>query len=199
MDEEMGAVLRLKKPYRFEGTEYSEIDLSGLDELTVKDAIDAQNAMLSTEGRDLANACETTTEFACAVAAKATGKPVEFFTLLPIGVSRRVMAAVIQGMNADIDEKSHVVRFEKPYVFENETFEQVDLSGIGDLTGLDEMRAEHRMARAGVQMAAPQFNYLYICCVAAMATGLKEEFFTGLPLREALRLKVAVNHKDFFE
>ncbi len=32
-----------------------------------------------------------------------------------------------------------------------------------------------------------------------MATGLPEEFFTGLPLREVLKLKNAVNDSGFFE
>ena len=43
-------VIDLGKPYKFEGTEYTSIDLSGLDKLTVKDAIDAQR-QLSTSGR----------------------------------------------------------------------------------------------------------------------------------------------------
>jgi hypothetical protein len=32
-----------------------------------------------------------------------------------------------------------------------------------------------------------------------MATEQPEEFFTGLPLREVLKLKTAVNSADFFE
>ena len=43
------------------------------------------------------------------------------------------------------------------------------------------------------------FNYLFACILASMATGLPEEFFTGLPLREVLKLKNAVNDADFFE
>ena len=38
-------VIDLGKPYKFEGTEYTSIDLSGLDKLTVKDAIDAQRQL----------------------------------------------------------------------------------------------------------------------------------------------------------
>ena len=40
-------VIDLGKPYKFEGTEYTSIDLSGLDKLTVKDAIDAQRQLFN--------------------------------------------------------------------------------------------------------------------------------------------------------
>jgi hypothetical protein len=43
------------------------------------------------------------------------------------------------------------------------------------------------------------FNYLYVCVLASMATGLPEGFFTGLPIDELLKLKNAVNDGDFFE
>ena len=42
-------------------------------------------------------------------------------------------------------------------------------------------------------------NYLYACVIASMATGIPEDFFTGLPMCELLKLKNAVNDADFFE
>ena len=44
-------IIKLAKPYVFEGTEYGEIDLNGLDKLTVQDAIDAQLALTGPAGR----------------------------------------------------------------------------------------------------------------------------------------------------
>ena len=55
------------------------------------------------------------------------------------------------------------------------------------------------MAREGFVVTETSFNYLYACIVASMATGLPEEFFTGLPVCEAVKLKNAVNDGDFFE
>ena len=40
-------VVKLEKPYLFEGKEYSEIDLNGLHNLTVKDAIEIQRQLFS--------------------------------------------------------------------------------------------------------------------------------------------------------
>lgn len=46
-------------------------------------------------------------------------------------------------------------------------------------------------------MTDTSYNYLYACILAGMATGLPEEFFTGLPLYEVLKIKNAVNDAGF--
>ena len=38
----MGNIVKFAKPYKFEGTEYTEVDLSGMDDLTIQDMIDIQ-------------------------------------------------------------------------------------------------------------------------------------------------------------
>ncbi len=68
---------------------------------------------------------------------------------------------------------------------------------MADLNTLNESEAENRMAREGFVVTETSFNYLFACILASMATGLPEEFFTGLPLREVLKLKNAVNDADF--
>ena len=45
-------VIELKKPYLFEGEEYANIDLSGMENLTMQDAIEAQKNVVGT-GEDL--------------------------------------------------------------------------------------------------------------------------------------------------
>ena len=77
-------IIKLAKPYVFEGTEYGEIDLSGLDKLTVQDAIDAQMALTGQPG--------------------AVILPIEFFELLPVGTARKVRGAFTEFMTSDADE-----------------------------------------------------------------------------------------------
>lgn len=79
-------VVKLTKPYVFEGKEYEEIDLSGLEKLTIRDAIDTQLELFGVEVA-ASVLCETTTAFARTMAAKATGLPIEFFKLMPRGIS----------------------------------------------------------------------------------------------------------------
>jgi hypothetical protein len=91
------------------------------------------------------------------------------------------------------------MRLEKPYCFKGETYTEVDLNGIADLNSMNESAAENKMARMGIVITENSFNYYYACVIASMATEQPEEFFTGLPLREILKLKTAVNSADFFE
>lgn len=70
------------KPYKFEDVEYTEIDLSGLTEMTVDDLCAIQ-AQLERAGKP-AMVLETNYETICAVAASAAKQPVEFFKRLPI-------------------------------------------------------------------------------------------------------------------
>ena len=191
-------VVKLNRPYVFEGKEYPEIDLSGLDKLTIQDAIDTQRQLFGEQEVAAAVLCETTTAFARTIAAKATEQPIEFFKLMPRGVSRRVAAAVRGYLNVDSTTENHVMRLVKPCTYKGKTYQDIDLNGIADLNSLNESEAENRMAREGFVVTENATNYLYACVIASMATGIPEEFFTSLPLYELLKLENAVNDADFF-
>lgn len=166
-------------------------------------------------GNELAamSVMEMTTSFAQEMAVKATGKPVEFFKLMPRGKIKKVQAAVVKGMdnseNADEVKKqleSHTLKFAAPYTYEGsekaelkgKTFDSIDLSGVGELNTMSESMAENRMAAGGFAPVNTHRNYLYCCIIASMGTGYPVDFFAGLPLCEAVKLRDAVN-SDFFE
>ena len=118
----MDNIVKFDKPYKFEGKEYDSLDLSGMEKMTVQDLIDIQKNI----GNELAamSVMEMTTSFAQEIAVKATGKPVEFFKLMPRGKIKKVQAAVIKGMdnseNADEVKKqleSHTLKFAAPYTY----------------------------------------------------------------------------------
>ena len=92
--EEDNMVIKFKKPFFFEGKEYTELDLSGLDNLTASDMIAVNKYMQRTSsGIDVMP--EVSLEYACMLASKAAKLPVEFFTQLPpkeaMKVKNRVM------------------------------------------------------------------------------------------------------------
>lgn len=91
---ERAHVIVLKKPHTWERKEFTEIDLGGLDKLTIRDAIDAQRDLFGQQEVASSLLCETTTAFAMEIAAKASGLPIEFFKMLPINVGRQVKRAV---------------------------------------------------------------------------------------------------------
>jgi len=193
-------VVKWKRPYKFEGEEYTEVDLSGLDHLTIQDAIAIQKQLFSS-GKEVAGSLlsETTMAFACAVATKATGMPIEFFKLMPRGAGRRLQRTIFKYLNVDHTVENGTMTLCEPYCFDGKIYKEIDLSGLEDLTALQETAAENAIAKDGFIISENSFNYLYACVVAAMATGLPEEFFTGLPLRELMKLRLAVVKDSFFE
>lgn len=192
-------IVKLPRTYQFEGKEYKEIDMSGLDKLTIKDAIDTQRSLFGEQEVAAAVLCETTTAFASSIAAKATGLPVEFFKLMPRWGIKRVATAVRSYLNADSNTKNHVMCLREMHYFKGKGYQEIDLNGIADLNCMNESEAENRITREGFVVTENSTNYLYACVIASMATGLPEEFFTGLPLHEVLTLKNAVNDPSFFE
>lgn len=192
-------IIKPKKPYVFEGKEYREIDLNGLEKLTIQDAIDVQQRLFGQEEIATTMITETTTAFARAIAAKATDLPVEFFKYMPRGLGKKVTTKVQQSLNVDIATENHVMKLSKPYLFKDKEYTEIDLNGLADMTCMNESEAENRMVRAGVMITDNSRNYLYSCIMASMATGLPENFFTGLPFSETLKLRTAVNDSDFFE
>ena len=93
-NEEVSMVIKFKKPYYFEGKEYTEIDLSGMEDLTGTDMI-AINKIMSRSSAGIDVMPEVSVEYACHFAARAAKQPVEFFTNLPpkelMKVKNRVM------------------------------------------------------------------------------------------------------------
>lgn len=199
-DQEGRHVVAFKRPYLFERKEYTEVDLGGLDELTVKDAIEVQRQLFGQQEVAASLLTETTTAFAQALAVKASGKPVEFFKLMKKPFYRPLFRYVREYvMSTEKGVENHVMQLEKPYFFDGREYKEIDLNGVADLNSMQESAAENRMAREGFVVTETSFNYLYACIIASMATGLPEEFFTGLPICEAVKLKNAVNDGDFFE
>ena len=80
-DIEDGSLLNtLKKQINFEGTQYTKIDLNGLENITATDMVEV-NRLLNRRGNvDFLQ--EMTLEYALNLAARASGLPEEFFMQL---------------------------------------------------------------------------------------------------------------------
>ena len=72
--------MKLSKVYDFEGAKVSEIDFSGLENLTANDMIKA-NKVLNTSG-NVTVLPETNLEYTLVIAASATDYPIEFYKQL---------------------------------------------------------------------------------------------------------------------
>lgn len=189
--------IKLAKPYVFEGKEYTEIDLSGLEKMTVQDAIDAQQAVTGQPGAVILP--ERNTAYIANLCARAAGLPVEFFALLPVSAARKVRGAFTAFLVSEGDEDTGMaLKLKAPYTYKGKTYKEVDMSGAAELTALDMANAENALAVAGHVAGEPALDYLYCCLMAARASGLDKEFFTGLPLTEAMHIKNTMNSDRFF-
>lgn len=94
VEETESLLIKFKKPYVFERKEYTEIDLSGLEDLSAADMI-AVNKIMNRTSAGIDVMPEVSLEYACIFASKATKQPIEFFTNLPpreaMKVKNRVM------------------------------------------------------------------------------------------------------------
>ena len=183
-------LIELARPYKFDDKEYTEIDLSGLDDLTIKDAVLIIKKLYNEGEMAVMITPETATAYTDALAAAATKLPIEFFQLLPIGASKKVRQTVQASLRSDAAEEDGDEDGEK--------YTEVDLSGVANLTGMNVRQAENRMEEEDIRAAEKTLNYYYCCLIASMATGKDVAFFLGLPLAEAVQLRAGVNHKDFF-
>lgn len=89
------------------------------------------------------------------------------------------------------DEDSTLVKFSKPYTFEGKEYTEVDLSKLDDLTADDMIATNKYMQRnsGGSIDVMPEVTLEYALVLASKAVKLPVEFFTGLPPREAMKVK----------
>lgn len=86
-------------------------------------------------------------------------------------------------------ENDYILRFGKPYTFDDEVYNEVDLSGIEDITAADMIAAQKVMSKGGTIEVLPEMSMQYACVIASRVAKKPIEFFTGLPAKDAIRLK----------
>ena len=88
-------ILKLKKPIDFEGVKYTEIDLSGMEDLTARDVSKITKLLRLTDDAPSEVGIETSLDFACYYAAKAAKLPIEFMYKLDSRDSIRLKNRVV--------------------------------------------------------------------------------------------------------
>lgn len=82
-------LIELARPYKFDDKEYTEIDLSGLDDLTIKDAVLIIKKLYNEGEMAVMITPETATACTDALAAAATKLPSSFSSCFPSAQARR--------------------------------------------------------------------------------------------------------------
>ena len=83
----------------------------------------------------------------------------------------------------------YTVKFEKPYKFEGEECDSLDLSGMEKMTVQDLIDIQKNIGNELAAMSVMEMTTAFAQEMAVKATGKPVEFFKGLPPVEAMKLK----------
>ena len=86
-------------------------------------------------------------------------------------------------------EEELILRFKKPYSFEGQSYTEVDLSGLEEISAADLCRVAKFVKKETGADPIPEMSMPYAIQMAVRVTGKPIEFFQRLPAREAIKLK----------
>lgn len=96
----------------------------------------------------------------------------------------------------DTEPEDLVLRFGKPYKFGGQEYTEVDLSGLEDVTAgvLENVGKIAAKKNPGMNPALQEMSLTFCTYLAQWVAKLPLEFFTGLPAKEAIKLKTLVTN-----
>lgn len=92
-----------------------------------------------------------------------------------------------------VTESDTLIKFSKPYVFEGQTYTEIDLAGLENLTARDMIDAEKYLFKSGIISPLPDQTSEYICFIAGRVAGQPVEFFKKLSPKDITRVKNKVS------
>ena len=96
----------------------------------------------------------------------------------------------------DTEPEDLVLRFGKPYKFGGQEYTEVDLSGLEDVTAgvLENVGKIAAKKNPGMNPALQEMSLTFCTYLAQRVAKLPLVFFTGLPAKEAIKLKTLVTN-----
>ena len=96
----------------------------------------------------------------------------------------------------DTEPEDLILRFAKPYKFGGQEYTEVDLSGLEDVTAgvLESVGKIVSKKAPGLNPALLEMSMQFCNYLAQRVAKLPLEFFTGLPAKEAIKLKAMVTN-----
>lgn len=96
----------------------------------------------------------------------------------------------------DTEPEDLILRFAKPYKFGGQEYTEVDLSGLEDVTAgvLESVGKITAKKNPGMNPALQEMSLTFCTYLAQRVAKLPLEFFTGLPAKEAIKLKAMVTN-----
>ena len=106
---------------------------------------------------------------------------------------------VTETKKATQEAEENMIKLSKTYDFEGEKIQELDFSGLENVTADDMIKANKVLASSGTVSVLPENDLHYTLIIAASATGHPIEFFKSLKPRDAIKVKNKVTSFFFGE
>lgn len=90
--------------------------------------------------------------------------------------------------------KKNFFKLSKPFTFEGETYTELNLSELEDITGQQLYDAERIYVKKGGNVIAMEYNLDFIFILCSMTLKKPIEFFYALPATDAYHLKYRITN-----
>lgn len=97
------------------------------------------------------------------------------------------VAVEVLDKDGEVIENEYTVVFNKPYTFEGETYDKIDLSGLDNLTAADMIAANKILDRTGSFTFLPEMSLEYACIIAAKQPNFRWNFSRDYTRRKQSR------------
>ena len=94
-EDSVDLIVKFRRPYQFEGQEYTQVDLSGLEDVSAGTLQNVGRALLKKRPGLNPSTIEMTMDYANMLAARVTSLPVEFFERLPGKDGMKIKTTVV--------------------------------------------------------------------------------------------------------
>ncbi|MCD8294682.1 MAG: phage tail assembly protein [Clostridia bacterium] len=111
-----------------------------------------------------------------------------------IEVKDTAIAVQEEKISGEVEDNDLLVHLSKPYKFDGDTYTEVNLAALDTMNTNDMVAGEKWIQKHGIFAPAPEMNTEYCCYMAARATNLPIEFFKGLPLKDAAKIRGVVGN-----
>ena len=97
----------------------------------------------------------------------------------------------VEGSQGEVsgNDTSMIVKFSRKYTFEDKEYEELDLSGLENMSATDMIAANKILEKSGSFSFLPEMSLEYACIISARATKIPVEFFKSLHPKDAIKVK----------
>lgn len=97
----------------------------------------------------------------------------------------------VEGSQGEVsgNDTSMIIKFSRKYSFEDREYEELDLSGLENMSATDMIAANKILEKSGSFSFLPEMSLEYACIISARATKIPVEFFKSLHPKDAIKVK----------